>query len=62
MDTLILDAIVKYNEMSAKGANMIELERKFPEIDSKEINTILERLVQEGEIVRQNYLYYPKSS
>jgi hypothetical protein len=61
VDTLILDAITKYNERGVQGANLIDLEHRFPELDSTEISTILERLVQEGEIVRQNYLYYPKN-
>lgn len=61
MDTLVLDVIVKYNETRAGGANFLHLESKFPEMDYDEISSILERLIEEGAIVRENYLYYPKN-
>lgn len=60
MDTLILDAIIKYNERGAGGANIIHLEHKFPEMKKEEISKVIERLIEDGEIIRKNYLFYPK--
>lgn len=59
MDTLILNAIVKYNETNAGGANLIDLERKFPEMNKDEISEVIERLIDDGEVIKKNYLYYP---
>ena len=61
MDTLVLDAIVKYQETGSGGANFLHLEQKFPELGHEEISIILERLVKDGEVIRENYLYYPKN-
>ena len=61
MDTLVLDAIVKFQETGIGGANLIHLEQKFPELEQDEISAILERLVENGEIIRENYLYYAKN-
>ena len=61
MDTLILDAIVKYQEKGPGGANLLYLEQKFPELEQEEIFAILDRLLEDGEIVRENYLYYAKN-
>jgi hypothetical protein len=56
---LILDAILEYNETRRGGASLFHLEYNFSETNPEEISTVLERLVEEGKIVKENYLYYP---
>ena len=60
MDELILNAILEYNESRCGGASFFHLESKFPELDYEEISEILKRLTDEGEILKENYLFYPK--
>ena len=60
MDSLVLDVISKYNDARRGGASLFHIEYNFPETEPEEILGVLERLVQGGKIVKENYLFYPK--
>ena len=60
MDELILNAIRDYNKARRMGASFFHIESKFPELNYEEISEVLKRLTDGGEILKQNYLYYPK--
>lgn len=59
---MVLDAIIEYNKARRSGASLFQIEYKCPQIDADEISQVLEGLIEEGKVVKQNYLYYPKEN
>jgi hypothetical protein len=58
LEKSIIDTITEYNEARRGGASLFHIEYNFPDADPDEISEILERLVLEGNVKKENHLYY----
>lgn len=58
LEKSIIDTISEYNEARRGGASLFHIEYNHPDTDPDEISEILERLVREGNITKENHLYY----
>ena len=58
LEKSIIDTIKEYNEARHGGASHFHIEYNFPDADPDEISEVLERLVLEGNITKENHFYY----
>jgi hypothetical protein len=58
LEKSIIDTIKEYNEARRGGASLFHIEYNFPDTDPDEILEILERLALEGNVKKENHLYY----